>query len=85
MSSLTLLQIVAPLCFVFATRIKMYITNLIGYVVIVITCLFLVAYNFINNWQDFHFTTLAILLLWIVFYNTYKNLKKRRRKNNESI
>lgn len=79
MLSLTLLQITAPLCLVFSLRRKIYKTNLVGFVVIFLVCLFLLLSNFVSAWEYNHYMLITILLLWIVAYNTYKHYKSRKK------
>ena len=78
MSLLMFLQITTILCFLYALKIKMYKTNLIGFVTILT---FLVSFGisyFIPDFKEIHYLMLIFLLLFIVVYNTYKNYKKRR-------
>lgn len=79
MNTLVLLQITAPLCLLFAVKRKMYYSNLVGFVVILSVCIFLVASHFLQDWEQKHYALLALLLLWISTYNTYKKYKKRRK------
>lgn len=78
MLSLILLQITAPLCFIFAIKRKMYKTNMVGFVVIGSICFSLVLSKFVENWEEKHYVLITVLLLWIVAYNTYKHYRNWR-------
>lgn len=77
MSSLMLLQITALMCFIYALKIKMYRTNVIGFSTI-LAAFISVCISFIDiNFSDVHFIINTALLLFVSFFHTYKSYKRK--------
>ena len=89
MTSLLLLQVIAPLAFLYGLRSKMWITDTIGFVVICSVVIFLVLFNFIDEWLNFHMIFINIMIVIIVIYHHfhkvrfYCQIKKGVDKENE--
>lgn len=87
MTSLLLLQIIAPLALIYALRSKMWVTDTIGFVVICSAIIFLVLYNFIEEWLNFHMIFINCIIVFIVIYHHfhrirfYCQIKKEEDKN----
>ena len=88
MTSLLLLQVIAPLAFLYGLRSKMWITDTIGFVVICSVVIFLVLFNFIDEWLNFHMIFINIMIVFIVIYHHfhkvrfYCQIKKEENKDN---
>ena len=88
MTSLLLLQIIAPLAFLYALRSKMWVTDTIGFMIICSVVAFLVLFNFVEEWLNFHMIFINIIIIFIVVYHHfhkvrfYCQIKKEENKEN---
>ena len=88
MTSLLLLQIIAPLALLYALRSKMWVTDTIGFVIISSVVTFLVLFNFVDEWLNFHMIFINIIIIFIVVYHHfhkvrfYCQIKKEENKEN---
>lgn len=75
-------QITAILCFLFSIKVKMYKTNLIGFITISIIMLTIVLYYLSSslmiseNYERIHYLLITFLLIFICIYSTYKKYKR---------
>lgn len=77
MSSLMLLQITALMCFIYALKMRMYRTNVIGFSTI-LAAFISVCISFTDiNFSDVHFIINTALLLFVSFFHTYKSYKRK--------
>lgn len=79
-----ILHILAPLSLIYAVRMGMAKTNLIGFVTICLLNFFTTVHSHISheNLETFHSITLILFIMWILCYNTYKKYHKARDKND---
>lgn len=77
MSSLIILQITALMCFLYAIKIKMYKTNVVGFVTISAALTSVIVSISDVEFSDYHFVINTVLLLFISLYHTYKSYKRK--------
>lgn len=75
MSALLLLQIIAPLAFIYGVKSKMWITDTIGFVLICSVILFLILFNFIDEWLNFHLIFINAIVIFVVIYHHYHKIR----------
>jgi uncharacterized membrane protein len=82
MTPLMILQITALMCFLYALKIKMYNKNIVGFVVTAVIFLSIVTSYFTtkSSYADVHYILISILLIFIMFYHTYKSWKRNNIK-----
>lgn len=79
----TIFQLTALMCFVFAIRVKMYKTNITGFVTITIVMLSVVLYYLFINYlgkeifEEIHYLLITGLLIFISIRSTYKKIINR--------
>lgn len=78
----TIFQLTALMCFVFSIRVKMYKTNITGFVTITVVMLSVVLYYFINylgkeRFEQIHYLLIIGLLIFISIRSTYKKIINR--------
>lgn len=78
MSPLMLLQITALMCFIYALKIKMYKTNVIGFSTILAAFVSVcISFIDISSSDDIYFFINTFLLIFISFFHTYKSFKRK--------
>lgn len=79
----TIFQLTALMCFVFSIRVKMYKTNITGFVTITIVMLSVVLYYLFINYlgieifEQIHYLLITGLLIFISIRSTYKKIMSR--------
>lgn len=79
----TSFQLIALICFVFAIKVKMYKTNITGFVTITVVMLSVVLYYLIIDFfgkeifEQIHYLLITGLLIFISIRSTYKKIINR--------
>lgn len=71
------LNVTSVLCLIASLKIKMYKTNFIGFIVILSITLYLILASRFEYLFETWSYLVSILLIWIVFHNTYRNITNR--------
>lgn len=83
----TIFQLTSLMCFVFAIKVKMYKTNITGFVTILVVMLSVVFYHLFINYFDkelfeqIHYLLITGLLIFISIRSTYKKILINRTCN----
>jgi hypothetical protein len=78
----TIFQITAILCFVFSIKVKMYKTNIVGFMTIFTIMLTVILHYLssslmiIDSYEHIHYLLITFLLIFISIYSTYKKYKR---------
>lgn len=78
----TMFQLTALICFVFAIKVKLYKSDLSGFLIITTIMLSVVLYHLLINFVDsktfeeIHYLLITVLLIFICTKSTYKKFKR---------
>lgn len=86
MTSLMILQITSLMCFIYSLKVKMYVKNLVGFVVTTTMFMSIIPsyFDYCYQYAELHYILISALLLFIMIYHTYKSFKRNvlTKENN---
>lgn len=77
MTPLVILQITSLMCFLYSLKIKMFKTNVVGFVTISAALVSVIVSLSDVEFSDYHFVINTALLLFITLYHTYKSYRRK--------